>query len=179
MDDNIPLGIKRGTVMLVPYQPEWTLAYETEWQLLLTLFQDVALAIEHVGSTAVEGLSAKPIIDIAINVETLALGDDILDRLNLLGYKERINRLGPEQAVYVKGPEEKETHYLHLIPVGNYDWSNKLRFRDHLRNNPVSRATYERIKQELSQQYINDRGNYTRGKEPFIDRILTGNLDQL
>ncbi|GAB3882337.1 GrpB family protein [Spirosoma agri] len=142
---------------------------------MLTVFEGVALAIQHIGSTAVEGLSAKPIIDIAINIQTLPIDDDILNQLARCGYKERVNRLGPEQAVYVKGTEEMETHILHIIPVGNPDWHNKIRFRDHLRNHPASRTLYEQIKQELSRQYITDRGSYTKGKEPFIRQVLSIN----
>ena len=157
----------------MPYQPEWQPLYEQEKELLLTFFMATALDIQHVGSTSVEGLLAKPILDIAIQVQALPVDGRIIEQLIANDYKERVNRLGPEQLVYVKGPEENETHILHIIPHHNRDWNDKLRFRDYLRTHPDSARAYAALKRELSQAYENQRGQYSHLKTQFIRQVLS------
>ena len=170
------LGVQRGTVKLVAYQQEWKLAYEREKVLLSAICQDTALDIQHIGSTSVEGLSAKPIIDIAIKVKSLTLDNAIFGQLILNHYKERTNRLGKDQLVYVKGLEDNETHYLHIIPAYNPDWNHKLEFRDYLKARPDRMQAYELLKRTLSQRFATDRGSYTRGKDEFIRQVLFNRL---
>lgn len=166
------LGVKRGTVSLVPYQPEWEQLYEQEREVLSTIFGSTALDIQHIGSTSVAGLAAKPLLDMAIRVARLPIGGAIVEQLWAHNYGERVNRLGPGQLVYVKGREECETHFLHIIPDDNPDWHHKLQFRDYLRTHPEAVKAYEALKKELSRAYGNQRSTYTHLKGLFIQQVL-------
>ena len=172
------LGLKRGTVRLVPHNPKWAELFEREKQLLKNTFGDAIIAIEHIGSTAIPGISAKPIIDMNIGVESLEVARSMKGKFEKLGYEHR--RFVPghtkeelkRQELYVKGPETKRTHYAHVTVYGSDYWKADLLFRDYLRNNPAHAQQYAQLKEELAQKYAEDRGTYTKNKEPFVNETL-------
>ncbi len=166
------IGLERGKVRLVPYEPEWARLFEEEARLLLSALGDRALRIEHVGSTAVEGMDAKPLIDLMVGVEDLGAARELAPALERIGYAWRTDRGSPDHLLFVRGSESARTHYLKLSEPGSGYWTDTLLFRDYLRAHPEAAAEYAELKRELAGRYPEDRGAYTAGKERFIERIL-------
>lgn len=172
------IGLKRGTVKLVPHNPKWEKLFEKEKQLLKKTFGDIILAVEHIGSTAIPGIPAKPIIDINIGVESLDVARNIKEKFEKLGYEHRPFVPGKTkvdlkwQELYVKGPEAKRTHYVHVTVFGGSYWKNDLLFRDFLRKNPERAKQYAELKKQLAEKYADNRETYTKNKEQFISKTL-------
>ena len=165
------LGLQKGTVRLEPHNPAWLQAFQKEQARLALALGCCARGIEHIGSTAVPDLMAKPVLDILLGAASL---DDFAAcglLVEQLGY---IFRRSPEPGwwFYVKGPEEARTHHLHLCVHASAFWNDHLRFRDHLRANERDRRAYESLKHALAREYANDRPVYTEGKSEFILTVL-------
>ena len=172
------LGLKRGTVKLVLHNPKWADLFEQEKQLLINMFGDTIIAIQHVGSTAIPGIPAKPILDMNVGVESLDIARGMKDRFAGLGYEHRPFVPGQSleglqaQELYVKGPETKRTHFAHVTVHGSDFWNNALLFRDYLRKHPGRAQAYADLKTKLAREYQNDRGSYSTGKAQFILETL-------
>lgn len=172
------IGLKRGTVKLVPHNSKWAVLFEEEKQLLKKTFGDTILAIEHIGSTAIPGIPAKPIIDINIGVKSLEVTRDMKEKFEKLGYEHRPFVPGKTkddlkwQELYVRGPEAKRTHYVHVSVFGGSYWKNDLLFRDFLRKNPERAKQYAELKKQLAEKYSDNRATYTENKEQFINETL-------
>ena len=121
---------------------------------------------------AVPGLSAKPVLDVAIAVSSLTATADWPDQLTPAGYKFFGDRENWNEHFYAKGPEECRTGYLHVIPVDDRRWSNYLRFRDLLRANAALRDSYAQAKFAAAAAHFSDRKAYTAAKEQLIRQIL-------
>lgn len=172
------IGLKRGTVKLVPYNPKWRELFEKEKRLLKKTFGRTIIAIEHVGSTAIPGIPAKPIIDMNISVRSLEIARNMKKKFEKLGYEYRPFKPGhtkedlKEQELYVKGEEAKRTHHAHVTVYGSDYWNKDLLFRDYLRQNHVRAKQYADLKNKLAKRYANDRRMYTKNKEKFIDETI-------
>jgi len=167
------LGLKRGTVSLVSDHNTWSQLFDAEKNSLEKILGDNVVAIKHVGSTAIKGVLAKPIIDIRI---AMRLFDDkklkhIEQILNSLGYT-RMHDF-PGRIFFAKGPEEKRTYYISLVKEDDErEWDNTILFRDYLRNHEEAREAYNQLKQTLLKKYADNRTLYTKGKEDFIENII-------
>jgi len=174
-DDSI--GLRRGTVRLVESDPTWPEAFNAEAERLSALIRGAALpmiAFEHIGSTAVPGLVAKPIIDLMAGH---ALGIDSQRYFALLveaGYEHRGPQGVPERELFVLGPESRRTHHLNLVVAGGAFWREHLMFRDRLRAEPEVRAAYAVLKERLAISHAAERGAYTLGKASFVERVTAG-----
>ncbi len=165
------LGLKRGTVKLINNaQDEWGRFFEKEKQILTDIFGDSA--IEHVGSTAIPGVSAKPIIDIIIAVSSLddSYINQFVDPLEKFGYSY-MHKFA-DRHFFAKGPEEKRTHHVSLVKEDSTSWKNYILFRDYLRHNKLVREKYTELKEKLASQFAEDRASYTKAKEKFIEEML-------
>jgi GrpB-like predicted nucleotidyltransferase (UPF0157 family) len=165
------LGVKRNTVVLLPYDENWAAQFIIEQNVLAELFEIPFEKIEHIGSTAVPGLPAKPLLDIAVLIDDL----DELDcelKLKAIGYIEKVGRLTGRQRVFVKEKEEIVTHHLHLIEKGTEHWAEKIDFRDYLCQNETARLEYQRLKESLSTKYKDERRKYTEAKAEFIQKCI-------
>jgi GrpB-like predicted nucleotidyltransferase (UPF0157 family) len=167
------IGLKRGTVRVVPSDDEWAAAFSRERHRLCGCLGHLVLDIQHVGSTAVPGLAAKPIIDIAVAVASPADLQRCRPLLVALGYLDRGDRHGEGGSIFVRerAPEVR-THHLHLVTIDDPQWANYLRFRDRLRADAALRIEYASLKRNLQQQFPDDRQRYTQGKGAFIRRVL-------
>lgn len=172
-----PAVLKKDHVNLVPYNAEWPVMAQTEIEKIKSVFPvDAIVDIQHVGSTAIVGLSAKPILDIQIAVPSLEsmklLAVPILQKL---GYEYWANNPDPKRMFFVKGMPpygEKRTHHIHIFEQDSDYWCNKLIFREHLRSHPDVAKEYEQLKTKLAQEHLYDREKYTDEKLDFINRVL-------
>ena len=160
-------------VVVVDYDSSWPARYERERASIVAALGDVmegVAGIEHVGSTAVPGLAAKPIIDIMIGVRELPVGERCVEPLESLGYEYRGDAGIPGRYYFRKG--NPRSHHLHMVQHGTEFWQRHLLFRDLLRERPAVAQEYAALKKELAVQYRTDRLAYTEAKTPFIDAAL-------
>jgi GrpB-like predicted nucleotidyltransferase (UPF0157 family) len=165
------LGLARGAVDLRTHRSEWHAAYANEADRLRGLLGDRLRGVEHVGSTAVEGLPAKPVVDILGLVADIGTARELVASLTDAGYEHRPGDVSG-RAFLAKGPPSSRTHYLSLAPVGGRVHREQVAFRDYLRTNPETAARYARLKRELAARYPEDRDRYTAAKEPFVADVL-------
>lgn len=172
------VGVKRGTVELSPYQPEWKRRYEAEVERLQSVAGDRLHDFEHVGSTAVEGLAAKPIIDMLAVVEDAADAAALVPVLEERGYEHRPNDGVPDREFLAKGPRANRTHYLSLVERDGDRYREQVAFRDYLRSHSGVAAEYAELKRTLAEEYPDDRSAYTQRKGAFVERVLERALDE-
>jgi GrpB-like predicted nucleotidyltransferase (UPF0157 family) len=164
------LGLERGTVRLVPHAERWHDLFTEEEDRLRVALGKYSLAVEHVGSTAICGLSAKPIIDIAVAVREIADAGKCVALLGQIGYEYRGEQGIPGRHFFGKG--EPRTHHLHMVELGSDFWRDHLLFRGYLREHRGVLAKYEKLKRELAHEHGEDREAYTVGKAAFIEGVL-------
>ena len=158
-------------IVVVDYDPAWPSVFEHLRANAWAVVHDFALAIEHIGSTSVPGLAAKPIIDMSVIVrstEDAALG---IERLATLGYVHRGN-LGVEGREAFQSPEQLPAHHLYLCPTGSLGLIGPLALRDYLRTHPDVAGAYGNLKKALALEFHDDIGSYLDGKTDLILGIL-------
>ena len=167
------LGLQRGTVRLEEYNSEWSNFFEREKELLLKIFGNRIIAIEHIGRTAIPGLLAKPIIDINVAISSLDDIDDFIKKLQEIGYEYIPERRFSDRQFFPKGPSEKRTHHLNLVEIASETgWKNQLLFRDYLRKHVEVKNEYAKLKKELAEKYADNRDEYTERKSKFVIEII-------
>ena len=167
------LGLKRGIVQLEPHDKRWDEAAIQTIKILKSILGDDAIDIQHIGSTAIPAIKAKPIIDIAVGVT---------DFEKIMSYNEQLQKEGifyrgsdvEDQILYVMGDMEKDirTHHIHVVKWNGTEWKNYIRFRDYLNANGDVALQYQKLKEELESKYAGDRAVYTNGKQDMINKIL-------
>ncbi|ELZ74311.1 GrpB family protein [Haloferax larsenii] len=168
------LGLARGTVELVEYDPAWREAYESEVARLRPRLGESVLGFEHVGSTSVPGLAAKPIVDMLVLVSDLDATEDVARVLSDAGYEERPNDDVPDRRFFARGPPSCRTHYLSVTERGSDCHREQVAFRDALRGNRPLAAAYEELKRGLASVHPDDRDVYTEAKSSFVQSVLDG-----
>ncbi|PEX82623.1 GrpB family protein [Bacillus cereus] len=163
------LGLPFGKVFLVPWTEEWEIEFIKEKQLIEEQIGEHILAIHHIGSTSIPHLSAKPIIDIAIELKDFKNGLKCIPRLKQLHYTYRKDVL-PERYYFNKG--EPRTHQIHMYEQRNTYLIEQLSFRDYLKDHKTARMQYEQLKIQLSQTNPNNKHKYAEDKTSFIKYIL-------
>ena len=159
-------------VVIADYDPAWPARFAAERALLAAALAPwLAGPIEHIGSTAVPGLAAKPVIDIMAAVESLAASRGAIAAVRSLQYQYAPYRPDVMHWFCKPGPSLR-THHLHLVPVGSGLWEERLAFRDALRADTALAAEYSALKRRLSEAHRTDREAYTDAKAPFIARVL-------
>ena len=167
------MSTQEAPVEIVAYDSSWPELFAREAVLLhSTLNRWLAGPIEHIGSTAIPGLAAKPVIDIIAAVRTLESSRSAIDALGDVGYCYAPYRAEQEHWFCKPSPAVR-THHLHLVPFESEQWRGAIAFRDYLRANAQIAADYERLKRNLARQYQFDREAYTEAKAPFIDRVTS------
>lgn len=158
-------------VVIEDYNPLWPAQFETLRSRLATALNSLALAIEHVGSTAVPGLAAKPIIDTDV---LLRLRDDLppaIAALASIGYEHR-GDLGITGREAFQAPAGNFYHHLYVCPPDSPEFRRHIAFRDHLRTHPVDASAYAHLKRELALRFRDDREAYNNAKREFVEGIL-------
>ena len=165
-------GLERGTVELVPHDPGWKRDYAAEVERLEALVAERVIAFEHVGSTAIEGLAAKPVVDMLAVVDDLAAATDPVPVLEDHGYEHRPNDDVSGRLFLAKGPRTDRTHYLSITEHSSDCYTDQIAFRDHLQSHPDIMVEYEELKRRLAVEYSDDRASYTEAKVSFVQRVL-------
>jgi len=170
--------LAREPITIIPYDPAWPARYASEQERLrLALPEDLCTAIEHIGSTAVPGLSAKPIIDIQVEVFDLdRVRSEVAPVMRGLGYefiwRPSMGERAPFYAWFIgRDAFGDRAYHVHMVQPDEAT-ADRLLFRDLLRMNKAAAMLYEALKQELAAAHPNDREAYTRAKEPFIAHVL-------
>lgn len=164
------LGLERGVVRLATHDERWHGLFAEEAERLRAAAGEYVLAVEHVGSTAVCGLSAKPVIDIAVAVREIKDAGKCVAPLRRIGYEYRGEQGIPGRHYFVKGVPR--THHLHMLESSSDVWRNHLLFRDYLLRHRGAAEEYEELKKGLAEKYSDNREAYTEGKAAFIEGVL-------
>lgn len=166
------------TVVIVPYDPGWPRRFERERDLLGTVFGESGAAIEHVGSTAVPGLGAKPVIDIMVGLPALTVAEGRLAALEAAGYEyvPRYEDQFPDRRYFRKPRSGPRAYHLHCVVEGSDFWVRQLAFRDYLRAHPDVAAAYYELKCDLAARF--GKADYTDAKGPFIEGVLARALGE-
>jgi GrpB-like predicted nucleotidyltransferase (UPF0157 family) len=157
-----------------PYDPAWPGRFATEHARLLQLFPREFCGIEHIGSTAVPGLAAKPVIDILGGVMSLHVADELLGPLCKAGYdtSAEFNVTLKDRRWLMLHENGRRTHHLHLVIYAQMEWQSRLAFRDALRADPGLAFRYETLKRKLALLHVDDREAYTAAKTEFIKAVV-------
>jgi GrpB-like predicted nucleotidyltransferase (UPF0157 family) len=167
------IGLKRGTVIVESHKIEWEISAQKMINNLKTILKDDMIDAQHIGSTAIKNICAKPIVDIVVGVSSF---DRIIkhnDNLMKNGIVYQMQYpLG--QYLYVVGDLEKNiwTHYIHVVIWGQEAWNNYINMRDFLNTHEKEAQEYSTLKECLAKKYPEDRSAYTNAKSEFIEKIL-------
>jgi GrpB-like predicted nucleotidyltransferase (UPF0157 family) len=169
------LGLESGTVRLVEYDHIWPGLFAAEVERVrIVLGPGLPLALEHIGSTAVPGLLAKPILDLLGGYPSDATPAPYIEALLRAGYMHRGEQGIPGREFFRRG--EPRAYHLHLAVRDGVFWTEHLAFRDALRTAPAVRDAYAELKLRLARQFPRDRESYIEGKGDFVRRIVDGTL---
>lgn len=168
---------KNDSIQLVSYDKQWPILAEQEIKTLYAVLpKPHIIDIKHVGSTAIPGMLAKPIIDIQIAVDSLpAIKQAAIDILKTQGYVYWEEDPDPEKMFFVKGMPpfgDKRTHHIHIIEPTAPRWKSRILFRDYLIKHPEAAREYEQLKIKLAEEHMHHREQYTDAKTKFINTIL-------
>jgi len=158
-------------VIIVPYDVEWPRLFSSLGKALRTALGETALRIDHIGSTAVPGLDAKPIIDVQISVADLEPLDAYRPSIEGLGFVWRADNPDRTQRYFRERPGARRTH-IHVRRFGSWSEQVALLFRDYMRAHPVDAGRYGELKRGLAAAYRDDRLAYTESKSTFIWGIM-------
>ena len=165
------LGLKRGTLHLSPFDPEWKDHFLEERERISDAIGEHILSIEHIGSTSIPGLSAKPVIDIGIGLKNFEAGFACVKQMESLEYLYK-GENGIKDRHYFRTDADIVKFHVHMFSQGHPKLLDHLLFRDYLRAHPEEKQKYQQLKEELSQKYADQRSLYTPGKADFIQGIL-------
>jgi 16S rRNA processing protein RimM len=155
-------------VELVPYDPAWPAAFETEAARIREALGDIVLRLDHVGSTSVPELEAKPVIDMQLSVEAIEPASPYRQPLEALGYVFVPDPDAPAYPFFLKRDGARRTHHLHVAAAGSDEERAPLAFRDRLRADPAVRDAYTSLKRDLAARFGDDRVGYANAKSDFV-----------
>lgn len=164
------LGLPKGEVYLCEYTDDWRLAFEREAESLKRLIGDRIASVHHIGSTAIPGLMAKPIIDIAVELYDFDSGFGCIELLSSIGYRHRILAELPDRHYWTKG--EPRTHQIHMFRLGSSYLLDALNLRNRLRADSKLKARYEEMNLSLCNEHRNDKHAYAMAKTQFIRSVI-------
>ena len=159
-------------VVVLPYDEQWKQDFLMIKDELTSALGQLAMRIEHVGSTSVEGLSAKPIIDIDVVIKDYTVLEEVVSALGVLGYRHEGNLgITGREAFKYDGKEHLKKHHLYVCPEDSPELKRHIAFRDYLRTHSDAMREYSHIKEEGTKLYPYDIERYIEHKSPFIEKI--------
>ena len=168
------LGLVQGIVKLYDHEAMWDENAEQTILLLKEKFGETAIDIQHIGSTAIKHIKAKPIIDIVVGVDDMNKVRPILPLLEQAGILHRPNNDKSEYMMFIMGDLSigLRTHHIHVVPYDGEEWNNQINFRDFMNAHFDKAKEYEAIKVNLMNLYHDNRTMYTRSKQSYIDHVF-------
>lgn len=157
--------------IIIPYQLSWKDKFEKEKNKLQEIFGSKSIAIEHIGSTSIEGLSSKPIIDIAVLIEDHKDADAFTEQLAKINYKYQQKLSSTERHFYTKGDPIEYHLSIAYLDKGGF-WKRQILFRDYLRKHSDFRDEYQKLKENLLKADPTGKSSYISGKSEFVNRVL-------
>ena len=168
---NDDMGLMRG-IVIVDHTPNWSVDFADEAERIRDALVPYSLEIHHIGSTAVPGLAAKPVIDMLLVVSDLRQLDSRKSVWIELGYQAK-GELGiAGRRFYCKGPDHARTHHVHAFPGGHVEIKRHLQFRDFLREHSERAQEYAALKRKLARSFPDDVEAYNHGKASLIQEML-------
>ena len=163
-----------SALVVSPYSAEWPGLFQEIRKELLSAFGTTPVVVEHIGSTSVPGLAAKPVIDVLLGATALTEIEAKIDVLKTFGYSyvSKYERDLPMRRYFVKSPPESLRIHVHGVVIGGRFWQEHLGFRDALRTSPQLLAEYQALKLRLAVEFADDKSAYTEAKGPFIQAVL-------
>ena len=159
-------------VVVLPYDEQWTQDFLMIREELASALGQLALRIEHVGSTSVEGLSAKPIIDIDVVIKDYSVFEEVVSALGTIGYRHEGDLgIAGREAFKYDGKDHLKKHHLYVCTEDSPELKRHISFRDYLRTHPDAVLEYSRIKEEGARLYPSDIDKYIEHKAPLIEKI--------
>jgi GrpB-like predicted nucleotidyltransferase (UPF0157 family) len=171
-DTNILSRAMANPIIVVDYDPNWPIVFESLRKRIADILGDVAAAIEHVGSTAVPNLPAKPIIDIDVLLASETMLPAAIERLASIGYVHRGDLGVPEREAFY-APANDPPHHLYVCPPQSAEFRRHVAFRDYLRAHPREAKIYANLKITLAERFRDDRPAYNDGKTEFVNGLLS------
>lgn len=167
-------------IRLVGYDPDWPEQYEAEKDRIIDVIGYRIDQIEHIGSTSVQGLAAKPIIDITAAIDQWERVDNCIEPLETLGYdyKPESANVEPAWRYFEKRPDDGQAFNVHLRPKNSQEIRKNLLLRDYLRNNPTAAQRYEEVKRCAATAHPTDLQAYSEAKSEFIESALEAALEE-
>jgi len=162
---------KNRKYTVAPYNPEWKKWFETEVEILRPIFSDKATSIEHIGSTAVPGLAGKPKIDILITIQKIEIADELLGKIENIGYKALGDYINKGSRLFVKETDGMRLMNLHIFEVEHPHVKDMLDLRNYLRSHREIVEEYSKLKFDLVNKYPNDYGSYRKYKDEWMDEL--------
>lgn len=163
-------------VKIIDYDPHWSLLYEKEKRLIPDAIGHIVVRIEHIGSTAVSDLGAKPIIDAIVAVNHLNDAERHIIPLVSIGYEhipEYEDEISERRYFHKDKPPKEQHYHLHMVEPTSDFWEQHPLFRDYLRIHPETAQEYYKLKERLATKYRSDREGYTDAKTAFVESIIT------
>ena len=163
-----------STVVVSPYSPDWPTKFHAIRKDLLSVFAPTLVTIEHIGSTSVPDLAAKPVIDVLLGARSLADIESKIKPLSEIGYSyvPKYEREIPMRRYFVKSLATSLRVHLHAVEFDSRIWREHLAFRDRLRADAILRSEYQALKLRLAAEFADDKSAYTAAKATFIQAVL-------
>lgn len=171
------LGLERGKTELLPHDNEWEAEAERIIRILHKAIPE-ARDIQHVGSTAIKSIDAKPIVDIAVALDDVQSVTSHIDELAEYGIIYRGSDV-PDQLLFITGEGNIRTHHIHVVEWHGAAWENYVLFRYYMNSHPDKAAEYEKLKKKLASSFPDDRRAYTAGKAEYIGKIIAEARERL
>jgi len=165
------LGLQHGKNQIYRYSDDWPEQFKSEAIRILDVCGDMLIALEHVGSTSVPGLAAKPIVDMLAGVASLAVAEKMKKGMLSIGYDYPGDIGIPGDRIFGRDPGFR-LFLLHVVEYDGEQWHRYLNFRNALRGSQSLAAEYANLKIEIAKKYPEGRGIYTELKSEFINRVL-------
>lgn len=157
-------------VTVTDYQPEWKLQFQQAAKEIKDIFGEKCIEVHHIGSTSIEGMPAKPIIDLMPVVREIEAVDGLIGEMEKLGYESKGENGLPGRRYFQRGGDDR-THHVHIYAAGNPEIGRHLAFRNYLRGNHQEAEEYGMLKKKLAHDFPNDIEQYIAGKEELVTRI--------
>ena len=163
-----------ASVVVSPYSSEWPNLFRILQEELIRIFAPTSIRVEHIGSTSVPGLAAKPVIDVVLGAASLA---DIESKINLLAefgyeYVSKYEKEIPERRYFVKSSIHSLRAHIHAVELDSRIWREHLAFRDALRTDSNLRSQYQALKLQLAEEFADNKSAYSTAKNPFVESLI-------